>query len=76
MYRCLFDVLGICFPLSSLEVGVINHLWTCPSQLHMLSWAHVGAFAYQCVWAGSAPTVPFFFSFFSVLRKNSDPDRD
>ncbi|MCI16400.1 hypothetical protein A2U01_0037542, partial [Trifolium medium] len=44
--KCLFDVIGICFPLSSFEVGVINHLCICPSQLHPLSWALVRAFAF------------------------------
>ncbi|MCH96597.1 hypothetical protein A2U01_0017584, partial [Trifolium medium] len=42
MYKCLFDVIGLRFPLSSFEVGVVNHLRICPSQLHPLSWELVG----------------------------------
>ncbi|MCH84421.1 hypothetical protein A2U01_0005253, partial [Trifolium medium] len=76
MYKCMFDVIGLRFPLSSFEVGVINDLRIFPSQLHPLSWAHVRAFAYWCEWAGVTPTVPIFFSFFDVIRTSSNPERN
>ncbi|MCH86858.1 hypothetical protein A2U01_0007718 [Trifolium medium] len=76
MYRCLFDVIGLRFPLSPFEVGVLNHLRICPSQLHPLSWALVRAFAFWCEWAGSEPSVPLFFSFFGVLRTSSDSSKN
>ncbi|MCH82910.1 hypothetical protein A2U01_0003723, partial [Trifolium medium] len=76
MYKCLFKSMGLCFPLCPFEVGVINHLRICPSQLHPLSWAHVRAFKYWCECVGSSPTVPLFFSYFTVVRTNSDPGKD
>ncbi|MCH88070.1 hypothetical protein A2U01_0008951 [Trifolium medium] len=46
MYEFVLQELGVFFPLTDFEVGVLRHLRLAPSQLHPLAWANLKSFQY------------------------------
>jgi len=63
-YETLFTKLGVRFPLSLFERGILNMMNVAPTQLHPNSWAFVHAFQILCIHFVIDPTSDMFFYFF------------
>ena len=66
MYRCLFQVLGVIFPLTVFQCALLEHLNVALSQLHPNSWATVKAFEILSPFFNIRPSVLVFLFFFQM----------
>ncbi|MED6198131.1 hypothetical protein PIB30_063050 [Stylosanthes scabra] len=65
MAGSLLDV-GIRFPFSQFECGVLSQLKCAPSQIHPNAWAFVRGFEILMEYVGVEPSLEVFFSFFQA----------
>ena len=49
MYRCVFEVMGLFFPLKIFQYALLEHVNVASSQLHPNSWAMARAFGILCL---------------------------
>ncbi|MED6107670.1 hypothetical protein PIB30_016289 [Stylosanthes scabra] len=66
MYTTVFIDVGIKFPFSEFECGVLNQLKCAPTQIHQNAWAFVRGFEILMEYLGIDPLLEVFFSFFQA----------
>ncbi|MED6157326.1 hypothetical protein PIB30_022146 [Stylosanthes scabra] len=66
MYTTVFLDVGIKFPFSEFECGVLSHLKCAPSQIHPNAWAFVRGFEILMEYLGVDPLLEVFFTFFQA----------
>ncbi|MED6115690.1 hypothetical protein PIB30_093131 [Stylosanthes scabra] len=68
MYMTVFIDLGVRFPFSEFENGVLSQLKCAPSQIHPNGWAFIRGFEVLMAYLGQKPLLEVFFSFFQAKR--------
>ncbi|MED6210648.1 hypothetical protein PIB30_066177 [Stylosanthes scabra] len=66
MYTAVFLDVGIKFPFSEFECGVLNQLKCAPTQIHPNAWAFVRGFEILMEYLGVDPLLEVFFSYFQA----------
>ncbi|MED6123626.1 hypothetical protein PIB30_050929, partial [Stylosanthes scabra] len=64
MYTTVFLDLGVRFPFSEFECGVLSQLKCAPTQIHPNAWAFIRGFEILMEYLGQEPQLEVFFSFF------------
>lgn len=65
-YRCLFEVLGLVFPLNSFQCALLEYLNVAPSKLYPNSRAMVKVFEVMCPFFNIRPCMSVFLYFFQI----------
>ncbi|MED6157707.1 hypothetical protein PIB30_025819 [Stylosanthes scabra] len=66
MYTTVFLDIGIRFPFTEFECGVLNQLKCAPTQIHPNTWAFIRGFEILMEYLGTTPLLEVFFSFFQA----------
>ncbi|MED6118128.1 hypothetical protein PIB30_000110 [Stylosanthes scabra] len=66
VYTTLFLDIGVRFPFSEFQCGVLNQLKCAPTQIHLNAWAFIRGFEILMEYLGTKPLLEVFFSFFQV----------
>ncbi|MED6149034.1 hypothetical protein PIB30_058675 [Stylosanthes scabra] len=66
MYTTVFIDLGVRFPFSDFENGVLGQLKCAPTQIHSNAWAFMRGFEVLMEYLGQEPLLEVFFSFFQA----------
>ncbi|MED6202070.1 hypothetical protein PIB30_101711 [Stylosanthes scabra] len=66
VYTTLLLDLGVRFPFSEFECGVLSQLKCAPSQIHPHAWAFIRGFEVLMEFLGCEPQLEVFFSFFQA----------
>ncbi|MED6217137.1 hypothetical protein PIB30_015038 [Stylosanthes scabra] len=71
MYTTVLLDLGVRFPFSEFECGVLNQLKCAPTQIHPNAWAFIRGFEVLMEYVGQKPLLEVFFTFFQAkgIRK-------
>lgn len=73
MYETTFKEVGFRLPFSSFQIGVLEWLEVCPSQLRPDCFAYMSAFELVCRFLRLSASRDLFFAIFAV-RRNLDTD--
>ncbi|MED6173136.1 hypothetical protein PIB30_056442 [Stylosanthes scabra] len=65
-YTTVFIDIGIRFPFTEFECGVLNQLKCAPTQIHPNAWAFIRGFEILMDYLGTTPLLEVFFSFFQA----------
>ncbi|MED6195780.1 hypothetical protein PIB30_041274 [Stylosanthes scabra] len=66
MYTTVFLDVGVRFPFTEFECGVLSQLKCAPSQIHPNAWAFIRGFEILMEYLGVDPLLEVFFSFFQA----------
>ncbi|MED6145545.1 hypothetical protein PIB30_026273 [Stylosanthes scabra] len=66
MYTTVFLDIGVRFPFTKFECGVLNQLKCAPTQIHPNAWAFIRGFEILMEYLGTTPLLEVFFSFFQA----------
>ncbi|MED6217849.1 hypothetical protein PIB30_021326 [Stylosanthes scabra] len=66
VYTTMFLDVGISFPFTEFECGVLSQLKCAPSQIHPNAWAFIRGFEILMEYLGVEPLLEVFFSFFQA----------
>ncbi|MED6167951.1 hypothetical protein PIB30_007623 [Stylosanthes scabra] len=66
VYTTLFLDIGVRFPFSEFQCGVLNQLKCAPTQIHPNAWAFIRGFEILMEYLGTKPLLEVFFSFFQA----------
>ncbi|MED6159174.1 hypothetical protein PIB30_039852 [Stylosanthes scabra] len=66
MYVTVFVEIGIRFPFTQFECGVLSQLKCAPSQIHPNGWAFIRGFEILMEYVGAEPLLEVFFTFFQA----------
>ncbi|MED6151457.1 hypothetical protein PIB30_082755 [Stylosanthes scabra] len=64
MFTTVFVDIGVRFPFTQFECGVLSQLKCAPSQIHPNAWAFIRGFEILMEYVGKEPLLEVFFSFF------------
>ncbi|MED6161776.1 hypothetical protein PIB30_063912 [Stylosanthes scabra] len=66
MYTTVFLDIGVRFPFTEFECGVLGQLKCAPTQIHPNAWAFIRGFEILMEYLGTTPLLEVFFSFFQA----------
>ncbi|MED6192435.1 hypothetical protein PIB30_010068 [Stylosanthes scabra] len=66
MYTTVFLDIGVKFPFTEFECGVLRQLKCAPTQIHPNGWAFIRGFEILMEYLGTRPLLEVFFSFFQA----------
>ena len=64
-YHDVITLIGVRFPFTDFQIGLLNHLHLAPSQLHPNGWAFAVAFESLCKKLNVCCTVSVFMTFYA-----------